>query len=69
MTEKTRIPVGSVSVVCQNCLSTKGWSLHEAITDVGRPTERYYARCLNCGHVLPLKPKECVDFQGEKVNG
>ena len=67
MDKKTKIPVGSVTVVCPNCLSTKGWSLNEAVTDVGRPTERYYAKCLNCGHVLPLKPKEGVNFQGENV--
>lgn len=50
-----RVPVGSVSVVCPECLSRKGFDLYEAVTDVGRETARYYAVCLNCGHVIPLK--------------
>lgn len=55
---KEKVPLGSVPIACPNCLHKKGYDIYEAVTDVGKPTERYYAVCLNCGHVIPLTIKE-----------
>jgi hypothetical protein len=55
--KKEAVPIGSVPVVCPECSSKKGYDLYEAITDLGKPTERYYAVCLNCKHVISLKAK------------
>ena len=56
MIDKEKIPIGSVPIFCKECLHSDGWNLHEAVTDIGRPKERYYASCRKCGFVLPLKP-------------
>ena len=57
MSEKARVPIGSIHVFCAGCLHDKGWTLYEAITDTGNPQERYYASCRKCGFVLPLEPR------------
>jgi hypothetical protein len=52
--EETEVPIGSVPLKCPSCLYREGWDIYEAVTDVGRPVERFYAICRHCGHVLPL---------------
>ena len=52
------IPVGSVPIICPKCHYREGWDIYEAVTDVGYPTERYYAKCRRCRHSIPLKPAD-----------
>jgi hypothetical protein len=51
------VPTGSVPLKCPECLYKEGWDIYEAVTDVGRSVERFYAVCRHCGHVLPLRLK------------